>query len=252
VQYYRSPRHSLVPRMTNLNAIKPARRLDRSFYFLLALIVAGVVSSGFGRTIGARLIHPSSPRPALLYIHAAVFASWILLFITQTGLVATRNVRLHRKLGLLGLALGVSIPIIGVATAIVMGRLRVQHGDTGAASALVISLFDMIAFTIPFGLAAYWRTSPEFHRRLMLIATCALTSAAIGRLIPLSWPDEWIYVGVDALIFLGVGRDLAVTKRLHPVYRYGIPALLFGQTTTMYLDVTGSPQWIDLAHKLIG
>jgi len=235
-----------------LNAIKPAHRLDRSFYFVLALIVAGVVSSGFGRTIGARLIHPPSPRPALLYIHAAVFASWILLFIAQTGLIATRNVRLHRKLGVLGLALGVSMPIVGVATAIELGRLRVQHGDTGAGSALVISLFDMIAFTIPFGLAAYWRRRSDFHRRLMLIATCALTSAAIGRLIPQSWPDEWIYVGVDALIFLSVGRDLVVTKRLHPVYRYGIPALLFGQTITMYLDLSGSPGWLAFAHKLIG
>jgi len=152
----------------------------------------------------------------------------------------------------LGLALGVSIPVIGVATAIVLGRLRVQHGDTSARSLLVISLFDMIAFTIPFGLAAYWRSRPDFHRRLMLVATCALTSAAIGRLIPQSRPDEWIYVGVDALIFLGVGRDLVVTKRLHPVYRYGIPALLFGQTITMYLDVSGSPGWLAVAHKLIG
>jgi hypothetical protein len=238
--------------VTSLNAIKLAHRFDRSFYFVLALILAGVVSSGFGRTIGSRLIHPPSPRPALLYVHAAVFASWILLFITQTALVATRNVKLHRKLGVLGLALGVSIPIIGVATAIVLGRLRVKHGDTDAGSALIISLFDMIAFTIAFGLAAYWRTRPDFHRRLMLIATCALTSAAIGRLIPQSWPDEWIYVWVDALIFLGVGRDLIVMRRIHPVYLYGILALLFGQIITMYLDVSRSPGWLVLANKLIG
>ena len=88
--------------------------------------------------------------------------------------------------------------------------------------------------------------------RLMLMATCALTSAAIGRLIPPSWPDEWIYVGVDALIFLAVGRDLIVTRRLHQVYRYGIPALLFGQIIAMYLDVSGSQGWLALAHKLIG
>lgn len=226
-------------------------RFRVTFNFVMALLIAAVVIWGFSRTIGGRLIHPRSPPPTLLYIHAAVFASWVLLFITQTALVATRNVRVHRKLGVLGLALGVSIPILGVATAMVMGRLPGHHDDNGAAF-LAITLFDMIAFTIPFGLAAYWRGKPEFHRRLMLIATCALTSAAIGRLIPSSWPDGWIYVGVDALIFLGVGRDLMITRRLHAVYRYGIPALLVGQTIAMYLDVSRSPQWIAIAHQLIG
>jgi hypothetical protein len=235
-----------------VTALKPAHRLDRLLYFVLALIVAGIVVSGFSRTIGARLIHPPSPRPTVLYVHAAVFGSWIVLFIAQTALIATRNVKLHRKLGVLGLALGVSIPIIGVATAIVLGRLRVQHADTTAAASLVISLFDMIAFTVPFGLAVYWRTKPDFHRRLMLLATCALTSAAIGRLIPQSWPDEWIYIGVDALILFGVGWDLIATRRLHLVYRYGLPTLLFGQTIAIYLDVSGSPHWLAIAHRLIG
>ena len=45
----------------------------------------------------------------------------------------------------------------------------------------------MTAFTVPFALAVYWRRKLEFHRRLFLIATCALTSAAFARL-PFSLP----------------------------------------------------------------
>ena len=41
----------------------------------------------------------------------------------------------------------------------------------------------MTSFTVLFWLAIYWRKKPEFHRRLVLIATCALTSAGFGR-----WP----------------------------------------------------------------
>jgi hypothetical protein len=59
-------------------------------------------------------------------------------------------------------------------------------------------------------MAIYWRDRPEFHRRLMLIATCELTAAAFVRFPQVfhSWP--WFYAGVDLLVFLGVLRDLIV------------------------------------------
>jgi hypothetical protein len=47
---------------------------------------------------------------------------------------------------------------------------------------LIVPLFDIVAFAICFGLAILWRKNPERHRRLMLIATCALTGAAFGRM----------------------------------------------------------------------
>jgi hypothetical protein len=46
---------------------------------------------------------------------------------------------------------------------------------------LMIPLFDMVAFPSAFALAIYSRKRPEFHRRLKLIAACALTAAAFGR-----------------------------------------------------------------------
>jgi hypothetical protein len=233
-------------------AIKPAGLLDRHFYFILSLIIAGVLISGFSRTIGPRLFHPSAQLPFVLYVHAIIFAGWIVLFIAQTALIGTRNVTLHRKLGLYGIALGIAIPIVGVPTAIAMGRFHMQRGDTDVAAFLAIQLYDMIAFTVPFGLAIYFRRKLEVHRRLMLIATCALTGAAFGRLIPATAPDEWIYAGIDVFILLGVGRDLMATHRVHPVYLYGFPAMLVGQTIAMYLDVERSPGWLVIAHRLIG
>jgi hypothetical protein len=236
-------------------AVSPPSPLERRIYFIMSLIIAGVVAAGFSRTIGARLFHPSSPRPIILYVHAALFSGWIVLFITQTALIWTRNVKLHRKLGLRAIPLGVAIPIVGVWTALAMGRLHVQQKDmedTDAAEFLIVSLYDMVSFAIPFACAVYWRKRPEFHRRLMMIATCALTSAAIGRLIPVTASDAWIYIGVDLLILLVVGCDFIATKRIHPVYLYGLPALLLGQTITLYVDLSRSREWLALAHRLIG
>lgn len=233
-------------------AIKRASLLDRHFYFILSLIIAGVLIAGFSRTIGSRLFHPSAQPPFILYVHAAIFAAWIVLFITQTALVGTRNVTFHRKLGSYGIGLGIAIPIVGVATAIAMGRFHVQQGATDVEPFLAIQLFDLVAFTIPFGLAIYFRMKPELHRRLMLIATCALTGAAVGRLIPATAPDAWIYAGVDAFILLGVGGDLIATHRIHPVYLYSFPALIVGQAIALYLDMGPSQGWLAIAHRLIG
>ena len=61
-------------------AIRPAGPPARPFYFILSLIIAGVIAAGFSRTVSPRLIHPPSPRPVILYVHAALFTGWIILF----------------------------------------------------------------------------------------------------------------------------------------------------------------------------
>ena len=49
------------------------------------------------------------------------------LYILQSTLVRTHNVGLHRKLGWFGVALGITIPVLGISTAITMARLRIFH-----------------------------------------------------------------------------------------------------------------------------
>jgi hypothetical protein len=232
-------------------ASRPAILLDRFYYFILAVIIAAVVVKGFGPTLNERLLHPLTPVPFILYFHAAVFTSWVILFMLQTALIGTRRVKLHRKVGVLGFVLGVTLAITGVATVIVMARFRTQPHPFGTPS-LAIALNDMAEYSIFFGLAIYWRKKPEFHRRLMFIATCTLTSAAFVRLMPPDSPVEWMYVGVDVLILLGLGRDWIVNKRVHPAYLYGLPAALLGQSLALYLYLSRSPAWLVIAHWLIG
>ena len=227
--------------------------LNRYFYFLISLLVAVVVVYGFSHTVGQNLFRPPSPRPTILYFHAALFTSWIVFFIAQSALIRTRSVKVHRRIGWFGLVLGVAIPIVGIATAIVMTRFRIKEGiQTDAAQFMIIPFFDMLAFTVAFGLAFYWRKRPEFHRRLILIAGCGLTAAAFGRFPSSVLSANWFYAGVDALILLGVIRDLLATKRIHPVYLYGLPLLMLGQTATMYTSLSNSPVWLRIAHAILG
>jgi hypothetical protein len=231
---------------------KTADLFDRYFYFMMALVIAAVVIYGFSHTINENLIHPPYPRPLILYFHAGIFAGWVVLLMTQSALVRARNVRLHRKLGLCALALAIAIPIFGIATGVAMARFNTLHGSADAREFLIVPFFDMVAFTIIVGLAIAWRKRPEYHRRLMLLATCALTIAAFNRFPASIVPDNWGYAAVDVLILFGVGRDWFVTKRIHPVYLYGLPIMILGQALTMYIYLTRAPEWMVFAHKIIG
>ena len=108
-------------------AMRRAYWLERSFYFWMTLVVTAVVMYGFSFTVESRLIHPTSPRPVVLYLHAVLFTGWVAFFVVQSALVQTRNVRVHRTVGWFGLALGAALPFVGVATAIVMSCLRIRE-----------------------------------------------------------------------------------------------------------------------------
>jgi hypothetical protein len=230
---------------------KRGRLVQKYFYFAMSLLVAIVVVYGFSNTIGANLIHPTVPRPRLLYFHAGIFFGWLIFFIVQSGLVRTGNVRLHRRLGWFGVALGITIVVLGVSTAITMTRFKIAElHSTTAAMDMIVPMWDMIAFAVTFALAVYWRKRPEYHRRMMLVATCVLTAAAFGR-YPIGLAYNYFYGGVDLLILLGVARDLVVNRRVHPVYLYVLPVFVFFQSAVIYTANHHSPYWVSLSNAIL-
>lgn len=228
------------------------RWVEKYFYLCMSLLIAAVVVYGFSHTIENKLIYGKPPRPVLLWVHAVLFSSWIVLYITQSVLVRIRKVKLHRALGWAGALLGASMVVVGPWVAVVMARFDTRQLHRANRDAfLIVPLSDMAAFAICFGLAILWRTNPERHRRLMLIATCALTGAAFGRM-PIMHAPLYFYGGIDGLILLGVLRDLAVSRRIDTVYMIVIPLLIAGQTAAAQIFLHRSAFWISVSHRLLG
>ncbi len=227
------------------------RFLARYFYLSMTLLIAVIAAYGFSNTIQENLFHPSFPRPASLYVHAALFGAWVVLLITQSALVATRQVRIHKWLGWFGVALGAAMPVVGLTAALQMTRLRAAFGDLDDVAFLIVAFYDMAAFAVLFILAVLWRGSPETHRRLMLIATLGLTVAALTRFPPEIVPPNFAYIYVDGLILLGPLRDFLVSRRVHPVYRWTLPALIAGQIVANLIYMNRPHAWMATALWLI-
>ena len=225
--------------------------LDKYFYFAMSLLVAGIVVWGFSHTVNEHLFHATLPRPFLLWIHAAAFSSWVVFFILQSTLVRTHHVRVHRSLGWFGAALGTLMVPLGIVTAIVMARFdTVRLHQPGADAFLIVPFFDMLAFGACFGLAVLWRKKPEYHRRLIFIATCVLLDAAFGR-IDYLFNNNLFYLCLDAVILLGVSRDLLINRRIHVVYRIALPVLMVFQAFVNFTWRDASAWWLSIAHSIL-
>ncbi len=231
------------------------RWVAKYFYFVMSLLIAVIVVYAFSHTVGQRLIHAVPRRPVLLWVHGIVFSAWVAFYILQSALVRIRRVKLHRTLGWAGAALGATVILVGFRVPVVMARFAIdylQRDPREAHAFLAIPFLDMVTFTVCFGLAVLWRTKPELHRRLMLIATCALTAAAFGRMNMIrSVPPLGFYFGVDALILLGAVRDLIVNRRIHAIYLTAIPLLAPAQAAAVYIAGNQSAFWLRFMNRII-
>lgn len=234
-------------------SINPLRTfLSRYFYLCMALVMAALVLAGFSRTVDANLIHAAPPRPLLLWVHGAAFSAWIVFFVLQSALVRVRKVRVHRSLGWFGAGLAAVMAPLGIAIAIIMTRFdTVVLHQQGVDGFLGIPFLDMIVFGLCVGLAITWRTRPEYHRRLLFIATCHLMDAAIGR-FDFFFNHCLFFPALDVLIVLGMLRDWMLDGRAHKVYLYALPPILAGQAVVVYLWRTNPAWWQGITHPILG
>lgn len=228
--------------------------VDRYFYLAMSLVSAAIVASGFGPTVGEKLIHPAVAPPTVLWYHGAVFSAWIVFLILQSALVRTRNVKWHRSIGWFGAGLAAVMIPLGFATGILMVHFETYRlHEHGRYAFLAIPFFDISVFAVCVALGLWWRKKPELHRRLIFFATCALLVAAFARIDHAFLRQHSLqYFGADLLILLGVARDLVVNRRIHNVYRVGLPVYIVAQLFVIYLSRVGPQWWVHIARAIVG
>ncbi len=208
----------------------PGRRFDHLFFSTMALLMLASVFLGFAHSYYlAGIFH--APLPSLVvHLHGGAFSCWILLLVTQTSLVAAGRVDIHRRLGIAGFLLACLMVILGVLTATdALARANGLPGD--AKFFYIIPMGDMLNFAVLVAFAFRARTNPSVHKRLILLATIALISAAIFR-----WPFAFVYhdgerATVFSYVFLlaMVLYDFWSTRKIHRATLWGGAFLVLAQ-----------------------
>lgn len=221
------------------------------FYIYAVLGAAIIVFVGFAQSYFLKGFFGAPPLYPLLHLHGVIMTSWFVLFAAQTWLVATHQVRLHRRLGIIGALLACAILIVGTAVLIIGTRLG-HNAGLPAPMIVCLSLANFLVFGVLVAAAIGFRGRSEFHKRLMLVATLNLLPAAIGR-IPLDFimsGGPLVIFGIlDLVIMICVGYDTLRHRRLHPAFAWG--ALLSVVWPVLAIQLGGTSVWNRFTNWLL-
>lgn len=226
---------------------------DRMFYSGIALVMALVVFVGFAPTFylrsyfgGPVSVTGLTTLTPLTQLHGLVFTAWVVLFVIQTALVASRRIALHRRLGVAGVALAVLMVALGLPTAFAAAARGSAAPGMDPKVFLVVPVFDLLLF-VGFVTAAVWRRrDKEAHKRLMLLGYTSILPAAVGRLPGMIALGPLGLFGVSFLpVVAGAAYDYWSRGRVTPIYWWGI-ALLY-LSIPLRLGVAATPPWMAFA-----
>lgn len=228
-----------------------AQMSQRRFYTMAAWTAAAIVVLGFAKTYYLKVFFGTPSLSPLFHIHGLVMSLWIVLFIIQTQLVASHKVTLHKKLGMFGGLVAVSVLVVGFLGAVTAARLGRSPGPPPLVF-LVVPIGDLVVFATMVGLGLGYRARLDIHKRLMLLSCIGILGAAIAR-IPLDAIKQagpLAFFGItDLLILICLGYDRIKTRRFHPAFVWG--GLFIFLSHPLRLVIGGTSTWMAFATWLV-
>lgn len=172
----------------------------------------------------------------------------------QNGLVASGNLAVHRRLGVVATAWSVWVVAAG---ALVLAMNTMTHRTLPAFTPTYVMAIDGLA-TVAF-VSLTWagialRRRSDWHKRLMLSGTICIIAPGLGRLVP----DSMVGLHITYALFplhliffaIAIAYDLRTRGRPHPAYFCGLAALV--AMTVLPNIIVDAPPLVSLAHSLGG
>jgi hypothetical protein len=202
--------------------------MDRIFFSGMAILFLAIVLFGFAQTYYLSGFVPlprwkhnfAGPHPLIVHVHGAALTAWFGLLVIQTTLVAKRQLRVHRRLGYVGMGVAALVVVLGFLVVCEHLARGFQAGDpriSAKGGGSLTTLFDVIVFGVLVTFAYFYRHHPAAHKRLILIGTISILPPALAR-----WPlfiagHFWVGVTITYVLILIIGAyDVISTRRLHP------------------------------------
>lgn len=227
------------------------RRSDRRIFAAAAILFPVIVLIGFGPTYYLKFAFGSPALPStLVHVHGLLMTSWIVLFITQVYLIASKRAKVHMSLGILGMILAPLIVIVGAMTGIASAARGGGVPGIPPLSFMIVPLGDVFVFAFLFAAAMYYRKKDiRSHKRLMLLTVLNFLPPALGR-----FPFE---AAGTPPFFYGIPDLIAITFLIYDTWRNRklnmallAGTLLLIASHIIRLTMAGTDTWIRIATWL--
>jgi hypothetical protein len=219
---------------------------ERIFYTGIATLFAILTFAGFSRSYYLKPLFGTPSLSILTHAHGALFSLWVLLFLIQAVLVAAHRTDLHRRLGMVGAALALTLLALGGAMTFVSVKTGYATRRANMDTLFVNALMDLILFALLFGAGMYFRNNKEIHKRLMTLSMVAVVLPAFARL-----PSAMSYIGLLIIGFsiVGIVYDAIFLKRVHPANIVGGALIIL--TTPLRFKIAAMPAWHNFVSSLV-
>jgi hypothetical protein len=223
-----------------------ARDRATRFYGGYALVGLAVVALGFSTTYFLPIARRTFAAPWFVHLHGLASLCWILFVISQSHLVRTTRTPTHRRLGQFALPMAVLIWASGIATQRWATERDLPELGTAATSSLVGTVSGLTLFLILVIAGLALRRRPDWHKRLMLLATIHVLWPAFFRLrhlLPMVPKPEISLALILAYspILIAAVRDKMRYGKVHPVWLFIGTALFVEQS--LEVATFDSPLW---------
>src|SRR5687768_6811640 len=143
------------PRLRTVRPMNTIITRDR-FHVAIAAALGIAAFLGFSRTYYLKFLFDRPPLEAAMHVHGLLSTLWLVLVYSQARLIAAHRVKLHRKLGIAGAALGILLTLqaghISIAGALAghapPGRVPLQFLSVSFGTTVMFGLFFTLALAL--------------------------------------------------------------------------------------------------------
>jgi hypothetical protein len=221
------------------------RRSEHPFHIGIAVLALVVSVVGFapGLIDPSRRLGPVTP---LVALHGIATFAWLILYLVQVLLAATRRVVFHRRLGVWNAGLAGVVVVSGLVTTLeaarrgqdLSGDIVRFNGGRDFVNSMILPFTDILVFGAFVAAAILARRRPDAHKRLMLFALIGgLIAAPLVHIVG-HFPDAGgVMLLALGLLVSSAVHDMVTRGRVHPV-SWMAPVLIF-----LFLNVRRAVLW---------
>lgn len=256
-----------------LSGTPRASAIDRWIYVFTAASFILIVLTGFipdsVMKIGLVRSGARPPFPLAMHVHAVLMGSFLLLFLTQTILVATGRIETHKLLGRAAMVLVPALVIAGIVLASVTYHNVWNAAHFGPAALrsgmlkniprlddiLLMQLRIGILFPLFLGIGLSARlVDPGMHKRMMILGTATALPAAFDRMtwLPSTFPESAI--ASDLYVLMAFSPmflwDVLRNQRMHRAY--WIWLAVYVPFMFLVYSLWNTPWWHSAAPRIMG